>query len=139
MTSAELVDYYVCWDGIGVRNEDGSPAFIEPRVANEQEQRWATAVAMVPSKSKGMRRSRAKDRAEWKRRMNSRDLLDLLSRTEGWVTVRDVVNRSGYSYNQARNALYMVAREGLIQAAYRPMAKQRPVCIYATLGTPPEK
>ena len=136
MTSSELVDYYVCWDGIGVRNEDGSPAFIEPRVATTQEQRWAAAVVMIPSKSKGMRKSRAKDRAEWTRRMNSHDLCELLSRTEGWLTVRDVVNRSGYSYNQARNALYMAAKAGLIQTAYRPVEKQRPICIYAKLGTP---
>lgn len=133
----ELSDYYVVWDGVGVRNPDGSPAFIVPRVGSLQESR--PDVVMVPSASKGMRRSRAKDRAEWKRRMNSYDLRGLLEQSSGWLTVREVVNRSGYSYNQARNALYMVAKAGLIQMAYRPVERQRPICIYAKLGTPPER
>lgn len=135
----ELSDYYVVWDGVGVRNPDGSPAFVVPHVASSQERQFAAIVSEAPPRGTRRRPSRAKDRAEWKRRMISYDLRGLLEQESGWLTVREVVDRSGYSYNQARNALYMVAKAGLIRMAYRPVERQRPICIYAKLGTPPER
>lgn len=136
--SGDLGAYYVVWDGVGVRNEDGSPAFITPHVATKADKRMAFLAEESEPRFSRNRLSRAKRPEERIRRCNSKDLRELVERSEGWQTVGQISKQSAYSYNQARNALYMLAKQGIIAVSSRPVALQRPICIYAKLGTPRE-
>lgn len=136
--SGEQSAYYVVWDGVGVRNEDGSPAFVIPRVASHADRREAILFADPEPRFSRNRLSRAKKPEERVRRCNSKDLRAFLESHDGWHTVGEVSKQSAYTYNQTRNALHVMAKQEQVLLSYRKVGC-RTICLYAKLGTAPER